>query len=114
MSTKSPNTKEMLDQIVGKLRTDNEVSSPRMSDSPKKDIPWKPPFMLRLADGKVVPMTTEQMIRILLILAGVGFSAYNVYQSFQIEKERDRQNLRWISILILVIFVILLVMIPFQ
>ncbi len=108
MSTSSPDTKQILDQIIGELGNDNESLS---RSSPKESIPesahlepWKLPNTI----------TTEQIIKTLLIVAGVGFSAYNVYQSFQIEKERDRQNLRCISILILVIFVILLVMIPFQ
>lgn len=59
-------------------------------------------------------MSPEQIIQLLLILTGIGFSAYNVYQSFQIKKAKRRQNLYGISACILFIFVLLLLFFGIQ
>ena len=104
-SSQTPDTYQILRQIITRLRQDEGPShgpSPSSSISTETKTPWQ----------LTNTITTEQIIKTILILAGVGFSAYNVYQSFQIDKERDRQNLRCVSVVILVIFVILLFMVP--
>jgi len=59
-------------------------------------------------------ISTEQIVQLLLVCAGIGFSGYNVYQSFQIKKSKKEHNLRWISIAILVIFIILMFSFGYQ
>lgn len=107
----TPDTRDILHQIAEGIDQNYELTAvgrSLLSSNPKDASTNKPTGSSR--EGRVDKSTisTEQIIQLLLVCAGIGFSGYNVYQSFQIKTSKKEHNLRWISVAILVIFIILM------